>query len=276
MALDFSNIKEFHIGNTEVVKVEDENNVILWQKAADPVVDKYTPFFVKDESGVTNTFRIKKNHTNAPTLNIETSTDGTNWSTLGSTSTSALTVSIPARQRLYVRCTSNPWSTSDSYYNSITCAGNYSVGGNIASLRSGSSFTGNETSFGSRAYAYAFGCVFYGSTTLIDAKDLILPYSTLVDACYKSIFDGCTGLKTAPDLNALTLKTECYKSMFRNCSSLTYIKALFTTKITSSTNYTSGWVYGVSSSGVFVKNPNATWDLTGSNGVPTNFTVVYE
>jgi hypothetical protein len=38
--------------------------------------------------------------------------------------------------------------------------------------------------------------------------------------------------------------------------------------------YTKKWVYGVSSTGTFIKNSNATWTTTGVNGVPTNWSVV--
>lgn len=38
--------------------------------------------------------------------------------------------------------------------------------------------------------------------------------------CYKSMFDGCTNLTTAPDLPATTLADFCYERMFLNCSSL--------------------------------------------------------
>jgi hypothetical protein len=85
------------------------------------------------------------------------------------------------------------------------------------------------------------------------------------------MFSGCTSLTTAPQLPATTLATYCYYGMFRNCSKLNYIKALFTT--TPSSSYTPSWVSGVASSGTFVKNKNATWNVTGSNGIPSGWTV---
>lgn len=38
-------------------------------------------------------------------------------------------------------------------------------------------------------------------------------------------------------------------------------------------SYTDYWVSGVSSSGIFVKNANATWNITGENGIPSGWTV---
>lgn len=43
--------------------------------------------------------------------------------------------------------------------------------------------------------------------------------------------------------------------------------------MTPSSTYTSNWVKGVSSTGIFVKNINATWNVTGTHGIPTGWTV---
>lgn len=59
--------------------------------------------------------------------------------------------------------------------------------------------------------------------------------------------------------------------MFQDCTSLNYIKANFTT--TPSSTYTNNWVNNVAPTGTFVKNHNASWDVTGNNGVPTGWTV---
>jgi hypothetical protein len=85
------------------------------------------------------------------------------------------------------------------------------------------------------------------------------------------MFNGCTSLTQAPALPATTLANGCYNRMFNNCSSLNHIEALFTT--TPGTNYTNGWVNGVAQNGTFVKSTEATWDVTGVNGIPTGWTV---
>jgi hypothetical protein len=46
---------------------------------------------------------------------------------------------------------------------------------------------------------------------------------------------------------------------------------MFTT--TPSTTYTYNWVAGVASTGTFVKNASATWDVSGVNGIPSGWTV---
>ena len=111
--------------------------------------------------------------------------------------------------------------------------------------------------------------MFYKCTELTTAPEL--PATTLAIGCYQSMFYNCTSLTTAPELLATTLTSDCYDYMFNGCSKLNYIKALFTTK--PSITYTFNWVNGVASNGTFVKNANATWDVTGNNGIPNGWTV---
>ena len=114
----------------------------------------------------------------------------------------------------------------------------------------------------------------FGGCTSLTTAPSILPATTLASRCYKSMFSNCTSLTTAPELPATTLARECYGSMFYGCSKLNYIKAMFTT--TPSSTYTSGWVSGVASSGTFVKNKNASWNVVGANGIPSGWTVKTE
>jgi len=100
-----------------------------------------------------------------------------------------------------------------------------------------------------------------------------LPLTTLYNSCYQGMFDGCTSLTRAPELPALTLATFCYKEMFKNCTNLNYIKAMFTTDISSTDIYTENWVSGVAETGTFRINENAEWIKYGASGIPTNWTV---
>ena len=116
---------------------------------------------------------------------------------------------------------------------------------------------------------YCYQYMFYGCSSLTTAPTL--PATTLKDYCYTNMFYGCTSLTTAPELPATTLATHCYYGMFQECYKLNYIKAMFTT--TPSTDYTNNWVSQVASSGTFVKNKDATWDVTGVHGIPSGWTV---
>ena len=114
-----------------------------------------------------------------------------------------------------------------------------------------------------------YASMFQSCTSLTTAP--ALPATTLENYCYHYMFRGCTSLTTAPTLPATTLADYCYRGMFQNCSKLNYIKAMFTTK--PSTSYTDNWVNGVASTGTFVKNRNATWSVTGNYGIPSGWTV---
>ena len=123
----------------------------------------------------------------------------------------------------------------------------------------------NATTLADNCYYYMFN----GCTSLENAP--VLPATTLASSCYNCMFKGCTSLVSAPELPATTLVSSCYSSMFKGCTSLNYIKAMFTT--TPSDAYTKNWVQYMSDNGTFVKNKNATWNVTGDNGVPTGWTI---
>ena len=95
-----------------------------------------------------------------------------------------------------------------------------------------------------------------------------MPATNLKEACYYGMFYECTSLEYGPELPAKSLATNCYARMFYGCKKLNSITALFTT--TPSSDYTNLWLSGVSSTGTFCKNKDATWDVRGVNGVPTN------
>ena len=116
------------------------------------------------------------------------------------------------------------------------------------------------------------GCynhMFQNCSSLVSAPEL--PATKLAANCYEYMFYGCSSLTQAPELPATTLVANCYEYMFAWCTKLNYIKALFTT--TPSTSYTSYWVYKVSSTGTFVKNVDATWHVTGVDGIPSGWTI---
>lgn len=102
----------------------------------------------------------------------------------------------------------------------------------------------------------------------------VLPATTLAFGCYAGMFSECARMTTAPVLPAKELKDACYMDMFKLCNKLNYVKALFTT--TPSSRYTDGWLYGVAYEGTFVKSKDATWELTGDDGIPDGWIVEVE
>ena len=225
---------------------------------------------------------------------ISYSTDnGATWTSL-TTSTTAqqLGGTLGVGDKILVKGTNTAYGTSLNY-NSFGGTANIRVYGNIMSLIGGDNFANLTT----LSTSHAFYRLFYYATNLVDAKNLILPATTLTNSCYREMFRGCTSLTTAPALPATTLTSQCYDSMFQACTSLTtapvlpattletacysgmfygctslnYIKAMFTT--TPSTSYTNNWVFKVVNTGTFVKNVNATWNVSGYDGVPSGWTI---
>lgn len=225
MKLGTIDIEKIYVGSNEIEKGYVGSSEVY---SAESPIDYTVPFYVEDASGSSNTLTIKKNNASAPTLTIQKSIDGSTWQTMGTTSTTAITATVPANSKLYLRTSATGWctySSSNYYYNNITCSGVFNVGGNIMSLLYGSNFNGEEIAFPSGS-TYTFRSLFQESTTLRVASKLLLPATTLVNYCYENMFYGCTSLTTAPALPATTLVTFSYANMFYGCTSLTTAPAL--------------------------------------------------
>ena len=224
--------------------------------------------------------------------------NGETWTDLtSSTSYQSIGGTLSTGDKVLVKGRNNTYASNDlGYYNHFISTAKINVYGNIMSLISGDNFVDNKT----LTQINTFYCLFSNNSKLLSAKYLILPattltnycYShmfwnctslttapklpatTLVDSCYYSMFTDCTKLTSAPELPATTLESNCYFNMFRNCRSLNYIKAMFTN--TPNTAYTNSWVDGVASTGTFVKNANARWNITGINGIPSGWVIKKE
>ena len=290
--------------------------------------DPTIPFYVENITNSDETLSIRTVIRDKPFgFLIEKSTDGSTWSSLGTTGGTRLTETLAPGAKLYLRATTNEWCSM--IYNAQTSIyGVSKVGGNIMSLLYGSSFTGNETTFPSDSM-FNFSELFHddeeANKNLVDASQLVLPATTLTRSCYKGMFESCMSLTAAPALPATTLASACYSEMFNNCTALTTAPALPATTLvvscyagmfngcTSLTtapalpattlvrycyivmfngctnlNYikclatnisteecTTNWTDGVAASGTFVKDPNmstSTWG-SGSNGIPSGWTV---
>ena len=203
-----------------------------------PGPDYTEPFYVENITDANETLSIVKSNASAPTITIEISTDRTNWSTLGTTSTTALTRTITPGEKLYMRASGYQWGSNSSNYHKIT--GVSKVGGNIMSLLYGINFTGDETVFPSQYYTYTFACLFSGTNQapnniLQDASYLLLPIKEkLPEYCYHHMFLNCTSLTKAPELPAIKVSRNAYNGMFSRCSSLLKAPELPATIIDSS------------------------------------------
>ena len=132
---------------------------------------------------------------------------------------------------------------------------------NVMSLYRANDFATYDTAVGS-----VFAYLFQNCTSLTKAP--VLPATTLNQACYYHMFEGCQSLTKAPELPATTLAEGCYYLMFSGCQSLKEVRISATT---TSTNTLLNWLSGVSATGDFYCDPNATFP-SGESGIPENWT----
>jgi hypothetical protein len=213
--MNFSNITDWTITEGAVKQVTDSLGRVIWQKQTTPT--EY--FYVEDVSGSANTLTIKKSSSNANTLTVYKSTDQVNWSSMGNTDTTAITATIPANGKLYLRCTTTAWGNvygNTFPTNTIKCSGNHNVGGNIMSLIKGANYQNTTLDSTNK---YAFQSIFTQSDNLISAGNLIMPSYIPEKGC-SNMFYGCTSLLVAPNLPATTIETEAYHYSFGGCTSL--------------------------------------------------------
>ena len=216
-----------------------------------------TYFYIEDTSGAPNTLSIKKYAyysyapvDTAPSVTVYYSTDQVNWVSMGTTSATDISATVPANGRLYLKANTNRWSThgavsgkgTEYWYNAITVSGYHNAGGCVMSILNGDNFINtsltseNNDGFGflfcrdtklvrankivmpNNVQSYSHTNMFRYCSSLIDVP--VLPATTLVENCYMSMFGNCTSLVTPPVLPATTLASTCYGYMFISCTSM--------------------------------------------------------
>lgn len=189
-----------------------------------------------------------------------------NWIILDNASNAPI---LSAGQTISFRAELQP--TKENGIGLFICEGAFNLRGNCMSML----FSDNgKNSVSLEGKDYAFKGLFSHSGSCIKSvSDNFLPATILSIGCYQSMFTYCD-FEKAPILPALILKQYCYEQMFWSCENLNYIKMLATD--ISATNCLYGWVNGVSSTGTFVKNPDATWEVYGSSGIPNGWTVKFD
>ena len=161
-----------------------------------------------------------KNTTTSNHKTIYWSRNKSKWEAISSNKTNTINFSSAYAKTLYFK------GTNDSYEGlGITASGSgtFKVYGNIMSLFYGDNFKGQTAFPNSNANNILdsfFGDDNNSTNYLIDASNLILPATTLTNACYGGMFMKCTRLETAPELPATTLAELCYADMFNGCTSL--------------------------------------------------------
>lgn len=150
-------------------------------------------------------------------LTIEYSKNGGAWTNITST-TAGTEINVSNGDEIQFRGNNARYAQSTTVYNTFsgsTC--DFNIKGNIASLIDKDSFATLTASTQSYCFAYLF-CY----TSVISAKDLVLPLLSMPYRCYCYLFLGCSKFVSPPLLPSTTLGNYCYNGMFMNCTSLTY------------------------------------------------------
>ena len=234
---------------------------------------------------------------NAPSVSLETSTDGITWTPYEVGTPITLT---NVGDKLMFHGTNKQYATSPSDYHYFSLDDDCYVYGNIMSLISATGYatlkkldSSVQYTFESLFYgceglnnhpdmtielpatelaSYCYSHMFKDCTYLDEAPELPTDGWDLRTYCYQGMFEGCTSLTESPVLPAEKLVQGCYASMFSGCSSLSYVTCLATSGINSD-NSTTSWLSGVADDeGTFFKAAGVNWPR-GENGIPTRWTV---
>ena len=180
---------------------KDSEEVHYNEKPHDYSEDYLT--FVAKENG---TFTFSPNNNNV----ISYSTDN------GITWTEGNNVTVSNGDKVMWKGTMTPASSQG--IGKFSSTANFDVQGNVMSLLYGTNFKGQTDLTGKD---WAFTNLFQVNKKVVNAKNLLLPATTLANECYQYMFIGCTNLTIAPKLPATTLTNSCYYYMFEGCTSLT-------------------------------------------------------
>ena len=254
-----------------------------WSAYADKITCKTTPY---DEQYLTIESLEDGNDISFSVNSIDYSTDnGVTWSTL----TTGNTITLDSGDTAMFKATGLTPSILDGI-GTFSTTKTYNVYGNVMSLTAGDNFA-TATTMSNYQFVSLFNrskvvsaenlilpttlsleCyhyMFQRCTSLTSAPEL--PATTLAQSCYNTMFWGCTSLTTAPELPATTLARQGYYWMFYGCSNLNYVKCLATD--ISASNCTNNWVYGVASTGTFVKAASMNDWQCGAAGIPNGWSV---
>ena len=202
---------------------------------------------------------VKLTNSGSPVGDFQTSRDGgKNW--VDYTIGTVIRLNIGDEVSFRVKSTRTESQTMRDYFY-FDMWGKIEAWHNVMSLYRTNDFATYNT-----VMSYAFYRMFYGCNSLTKAP--VLPATRLVLGCYTSMFSGCQSLTKAPELPATTLTNSCYMSMFSGCQSLKEVRISATKTASHSLEE---WLSGVSATGDFYCDPNATIFPSGASGIPENW-----
>ena len=173
--------------------------------SVNPNYSRYLTFEVE----TAGTIEWVKWNTDEPNRSVFVSINNGDWTSMTS-SADGVSIDVSAGDILRF------YGENKSYMGSHFCGtARFKAYGNIMSLLS-RSFVGTAN----LSEEDVFDNLFSGCSGLFDAKDLVLPATSLTSGCYANMFSDCSSLEYPPELPATSLTSYCYSSMFNGCSNL--------------------------------------------------------
>ena len=181
--------------------------------------EHYFEYFTIESLEDNNTITAVKTSSGKNPIIYYSFNEGETWDSQTLSSGTITFGTINTGEKIIFKCTISNWATDWNKYNRFNGSKKFKVYGNIMSLLNGDNFISNSK-FDSKSSFNLTG-LFYGTTTIIDASDLILPALTLTTSCYNGMFRGATNLVNGPKvLPALDVSHDGYSSMFEGCVKL--------------------------------------------------------
>lgn len=256
MKIGANDINKIMLGSAEVEKIYLGTEQVYGEEPA-PVPYSGQYLTIESlESGNTISFTMGTGMTTAITTavtSVSVSTDnGSTWTQMQNMGANAsLSVTLDAGEKAIWKGEAIGYSiaTASTKSTVFSSTGDYKVYGNITSLLYDDDFLNQNNP--TLPDFNCFANLFYGSTGLTDASNLIMHFelpatskrqlgylfqgcSSLVNApelknigfggsqfTFRNMFRNCTSLTVAPELTATTLAKGCYAYMFQGCTSLT-------------------------------------------------------
>lgn len=185
-------------------------NVYVWTDSLkNAYIWEYVPPLNFTANTAWSTVKLTKNW-NPTSVTLETSTDGSSWSTY--TMWNTITLSN-IWDKVYFRNTSETdtgFSTSTSNYYQFVMSWSIAASWDVTSLL--------NKNWTTTLSARCFYDLFLDCTSLTTTPKLSA--TTLAGYCYQNMFRWCTSLTSLPKLPATTLAEYCYQNMFRLCSNI--------------------------------------------------------
>lgn len=209
--------KSFYIDGKSVKSMSIDGKLIFRKQEEEPYALKFVA--EKPNSGI----KWYRQQATGKEVFLEFSTDGGNtWQkfVLSRDITAEGQVTVPnVGDVVYVRASSQGnTSLSDQSTqqnsNQLKCTGAWSVSGDIRCLLDQN--RGSDPPLNQYGFSWLFS-----NSNIIDASNLVLPYTAMKRSAYDHMFSSCRMLVSGPrDLPATTLSESCYDGMFLECSSL--------------------------------------------------------